>query len=119
MKYNYLGSTGLRVSQLSIGAMKFGNDIDTNTVFSILDAAYELGINCIDTSDVYSGSEKVLGEYFSETGRRDEFVISTKVGWQVAEGVNTSGYSRTHVARQLKQSMKNLQTDHILVNFAS
>ena len=72
MEYRLLGSTGVRVSELCLGTMQFGWTADKETTFSILDAAYEAGINFIDTADIYSNwvagnsggeAETLLGEW--------------------------------------------------------
>lgn len=124
MEYNRLGATGLRVSELCLGSAHFGHGKrlgeawdfsveDADRVSAIVDRAAELGINFIDTANLYSGgdSERLIGQAID--GRRDEFVLGTKVGGKVAERPNGRGFSRRHVIEQIDRSLDRLGTDYI------
>ena len=80
MNYRYLGKTGLKVSELCLGAMTFGRESDETTSHQILDRFAEAGGNFIDTADVYTrgASEEVVGRWLKGK-QRDDFVIATKV----------------------------------------
>ena len=77
--------------------------------------AFDAGINFIDTSDSYSigDSERVVGDYFRNSGRRNEVVLATKYRSKVGEGVNDIGASRYHIVRTVEGSLKRLKTDRI------
>jgi aryl-alcohol dehydrogenase-like predicted oxidoreductase len=91
MDYTHLGRTGLKVSRLALGTMNFGELTDEKPSFSIMDEAFEAGINFFDTADVYGGpqspdmekgfgkSEEIIGNWLSQGGRRDRIVLATKV----------------------------------------
>ena len=102
MQYRQLGRTGLRVSELSLGTMNFGNQGHTAPVGSVeldeartlLERALESGVNLIDTADAYSGgrSEEIVGELLE--GRREDVVLATKVRFATGTGPNDAGLSR-------------------------
>lgn len=113
MQYRQLGNSGVRVSVVGLGTNRFGNAIDQNDVNSIIDAAEEMGVNFIDTADVYakSESETTLGNALK--GRWDKFVLATKVYFETGSGTNDRGASRYHIINGVEASLKRLQTDHI------
>lgn len=113
MEYRQLGNAGVRVSVIGMGTNQFGNKVDQEGVNSILSAARELGINLIDTADVYTDgrSEVTLGHALQ--GRRDRFVLATKVYFKTGDGPNDYGTSRTHIMQGIEASLRRLQTDHI------
>ena len=124
MRYNRLGSTGLVVSELCLGAMTFGNkpsaffqhDLDQAGSTALVGQALEGGINFIDTANVYSGgqSEEFLGAALRGLGvARDQVVIATKGMGPMAEGPNDSGYSRYHLLHQMDASLERLGLDHV------
>ena len=80
-----------------------------------MDKAFDAGINFLDTSDSYSigDSERVIGNYFRASGRRDQIVLATKYRSQVGDGVNDIGASRYHIVRTVEASLKRLKTDRI------
>lgn len=114
MQYRYLGRTGMKVSELCLGAMTFGREADETTSFAMMDAFVEAGGTFIDTADVYSRgvSEDIIGKWL-QTQRRDDLVIATKVRFPMGEGVNEIGLSRKHILDGVEQSLRRLQTDHI------
>lgn len=113
MEYRLLGRSGVKVSRMTLGTNNFGRDADEQTSIKIIRKALDLGINSIDTANVYSKrrSEEIIGK--AVHGDRDRFVIATKVGNDVGEGPNDSGLSRKHILWQISESLRLLQTDHI------
>lgn len=113
MQYRQLGSAGVRVSVIGMGTNRFGNVVDQNGVNEIIAAAQEIGVNFIDTADAYGrgDSETTLGHALK--GRRDRFVIATKVYFKMGDGPNDYGTSRYHIMNGVEASLRRLQTDHI------
>jgi aryl-alcohol dehydrogenase-like predicted oxidoreductase len=118
MRYTLLGRSGLRVSELCLGTMTFGDDwgwgapLDTSR--RIFDLYADAGGNFIDTANKYTNgsSETFLGELLA--GRRDEFVIGTKYTLQTRAGdPNTAGNHRKNLVQSLDASLKRLRTDHV------
>ena len=114
MEYRYLGRSGLRVSELCLGTMTLGRETSEEDSFKILDRFVEAGGNFIDTADVYSigGSETIVGTWLQKQ-KRDDFVLATKVRFQMGEGPNDIGLSRKHIISGVKNSLHRLQTDYI------
>ncbi|PJF25548.1 MAG: aldo/keto reductase, partial [Phototrophicales bacterium] len=114
MNYRYLGRTGLKVTELCLGAMTFGREADETTSCAILDAFAAAGGNFIDTANVYTRgvSETILGSWLAKQ-RREDWIIATKVRFTMGEGVNEVGLSRKHIVYAVEQSLKRLQTDYI------
>ncbi|WP_121821311.1 aldo/keto reductase [Halostella salina] len=118
MEYTRLGDTGLEVSRLCLGCMNFGSDEpwmigDEAESREVIDRALDLGINFLDTANVYSQgeSEEIVGDAIE--GRRDELVVATKVYGRMREGPNGQGLSRKHVLEQAEKSLERLGTDYI------
>jgi len=122
MEYARLGSTGLKVSRLCLGAMSYGTkswrpwvlEEDEGRLF--IRRALELGINFFDTADVYSlgKSEEILGRALKDFGPgRDRIVIATKVFAPIGEDPNQRGLSRKHIMHSIDASLKRLGTDYI------
>src|SRR5258706_8201371 len=125
MRYNLLGKTGLYVSELCLGAMTFGGSkgmwqaigqLGEKEVFGLVSAAFDAGVNFIDTADVYSEgeSERLVGEALKTLNRpREQFVVATKVRGRVGPGVNQVGLSRGHILSSIDGSLKRLGLDHV------
>ncbi|MDB5122047.1 MAG: yhdN 1 [Mucilaginibacter sp.] len=124
MKYNFLGNTGLVVSELCFGTMTFGGKgyweaigkIQQQGVNDLVKMAVGSGINFIDTANVYSygESEKLLGQSLKDLAiNRHELVIATKVRGRMSEGLNNVGLSRYHIFQSVDESLQRLQMDHI------
>lgn len=120
MDYVCLGRTGLRVSRLCLGTMNFGSETSQEASFEILDRAIELGINLVDTADVYnwkvfdSSAEEILGRWFAQgNGRRDKVILATKVYGMMGLGPNERGLSAYHIRHACEESLRKLQTDRI------
>src|SRR6266540_2277514 len=114
MEYRYLGATGLKVSELCLGAMTFGRESSEEVSRQILDRFIEAGGNFIDTADVYSrgASEAVVGRWLAGK-QRDDLVIATKVRFPMGEGPNEVGLSRKHILSGIDQSLRRLGTEYI------
>jgi aryl-alcohol dehydrogenase-like predicted oxidoreductase len=115
MEYRTLGRTGVTVSAHCLGAMMFGawGNTDEDECIRIIHAALDGGINFVDTADVYSEgrSEEIVGAALR--GRRDHVVLATKVHGQMGEDPNERGNSRLWIMREVEESLRRLQTDHI------
>lgn len=114
MEYRFLGKTGLRVSELCLGAMTFGRETTEEISFQILDRFVAAGGNFIDTADVYTRgvSEEIVGRWLRDK-RRDDLVIATKVRFPMGEGPNDLGLSRKHILSGVEASLRRLGTDYI------
>ena len=114
MKYRQMGKTGLRVSELCLGAMTFGRETTEEDSFKIQDHFVEVGGNFIDTADVYSAgtSEEILGRWLKGKTRAD-FVIATKVRFSMGSGTNDFGLSGKHILDGIENSLRRLGTDYI------
>src|ERR1700733_15723153 len=124
MKYNVLGNTGLKVSELCPGTMTFGGKgywtnigaIEQNIVDELVGKSVEGGINFIDTANVYSEglSEEMTGRAIRNLKlKRDDLVIATKVRGKMSEGPNGSGLTRKHILHEVEASLKRLNMDYI------
>ena len=124
MKYNLLGNTGLKVSELCLGTMTFGGKgywtaigaIPQQPVDDLIKTAVDAGINFIDTANIYSEglSEEMTGKAIRNLGlNRDDLVIATKVRGRMNPGPNGSGLTRKHILHEVEASLKRLGTDYI------
>jgi aryl-alcohol dehydrogenase-like predicted oxidoreductase len=115
MQYRALGSTGIKVSTLALGAMNFGafGNPDHDDSVRIVHAALDAGINLVDTADVYSvgESEEIIGKALE--GRRDSVVLATKAGNPMSDDPNETGSSRRWLTRSVESSLRRLRTDRI------
>ena len=116
MKMRTLGATGIKVSPLCLGAMMFGGtgNPDHDDCVRIIHKALDEGINFIDTADVYSAgeSETIVGKALAG-GRRDDVVLATKFHGAMGRDPNHQGNSRRWIVREVENSLRRLQTDHI------
>jgi len=124
MQYRFMGKTGLKVSELCLGAMTFGDSSksfanlptikEEEEIFKIINRFSELGGNFIDTADVYTAgqSETFIGKWL-QTKNRDDYVIATKVRFPTNTGQNDIGLSRKHILAAVEDSLKRLQTNYI------
>jgi aryl-alcohol dehydrogenase-like predicted oxidoreductase len=122
MEYRRLGASGLKVPVLSFGAGTFGGSgplfghwgtSDVTEARRLIDICLEAGVNLFDTADVYSNgaSEQVLGEAIK--GRRDQVLISTKLGLPMGDGANDAGTSRARILKSTDDALARLGTEHI------
>ena len=115
-----LGRTGLKVSEICLGTMTFGLQTDRDESFAIMDAADAAGIDFLDVADVYpvggtlesvGRTEEIVGAWLA--GKRDRFVVATKVFGATGPGPNDAGLSRRHVIAACDASLRRLGTDWI------
>ena len=116
MRIRKLGRTGLKVSNLCLGAMTFGNQqwgCDEAISKAIVDRFLEAGGNFIDTADVYVGgvSEEITGRAIRD--KRQSLVLATKVAGPMGGGPNDLGLSRKHILDAVEASLRRLGTDYI------
>ena len=133
MKYSVLGSTGVKVSRICLGTATFGVAPTAQDADQLVGAAIDLGINFVDTADVYGNmpvfdrpgapaaadrepAEQILGRALR--GRRDEMIIATKSNGIVGHNINDRGLSRRHIIRQVETSLRRLETDYIDLYYA-
>src|SRR5205809_2012996 len=112
MRYRRLGSSGLEVSEISLGSwLTFGGGVSNAQAEACVAKAFEVGINFIDTANVYSsgGAEEFLGQVLAERPR-DSFVLATKLYFPMN---GDRGLSREQVHKQIDLSLGRLRTDHV------
>jgi aryl-alcohol dehydrogenase-like predicted oxidoreductase len=117
MEYRFLGRTGIKVSPLCLGTMTFGNGADKAASNAIFNRCRDVGINFIDSANVYCDgkSEAILGELIADC--RDELIISTKFGDSMGSDPNLKGASRRNIIAALEASLNRLRTDYIDIYF--
>jgi aryl-alcohol dehydrogenase-like predicted oxidoreductase len=134
LHYRNLGKSGLKVSEICLGTWHLKPLIDERDTrgivkvdekgsLEIMERAFDLGVNFIDTSDRYHGTshlsplayvgfaEKLVGKFLQ--GRREDVVLCTKVRGKMGEGPNDEGLSRVHVMQGFKHSLERLKTDYV------
>jgi aryl-alcohol dehydrogenase-like predicted oxidoreductase len=113
MEYRKLGASDLEVSEISLGSwLTFGVGVQADAARACVDRAFDLGINFIDTANVYGrgAAETVLGEMLSARPR-DSYILATKVWGQMSD--TDQGLSRTQILKQIDASLKRLRTDFV------
>src|SRR6201996_4557740 len=123
MRYTKLGTTGLDVSPIAIGAMTYGDpgrghpvwSLDEEASRPLIRHAIEAGINFFDTANLYSygSSEEILGRALHDFANRDEVVICTKVRHTMRPGANGGGLSRKASLAEIDHSLRRLGTDYV------
>ncbi len=119
MHYRRLGRSGLKVSEISLGAwITFGNQIDEQTAVELLHTAYDQGINFFDNADMYANgqAEVVMGKAIRDLPR-EALLISSKVYWPTMPGPNGRGLSRKHITESIHASLRRLGTDYLDLYF--
>jgi aryl-alcohol dehydrogenase-like predicted oxidoreductase len=113
MEYRRLGKSGLKVSELGLGANNFGWWAGEQTSIAVINHALDLGINYIDTADMYDRghSEEFVGKALK--GKRDHVIIATKFAHPMGDGPNDKGGSRHYIMKAVEASLRRLQTDYI------
>jgi aryl-alcohol dehydrogenase-like predicted oxidoreductase len=121
MEYRQLGRSGLRVSTITLGTMGYGGtgwakavgSLDVDAARKQIAMARDVGVNLIDTADVYSNglSEEIVGKALGSD--RDEILLATKVRMPMGDGPNDAGLSRHHIIRGAEASLRRLGTDWI------
>jgi len=114
MEYRRLGNSGLKVSEICLGAMMFGERTDEAIATRIVDSAFEAGVNFIDTADTYGkgGSERIVGKAIAKN--RERWVLATKVqSAHIPGDPNSGGGGRKWLIYELDASLKRLATDYV------
>ena len=119
MKYRRMGRTGLRVSEICLGTMTFGFQTEEPESHNIMSAAFDRGVNFIDTADVYpigapnvGATEEFVGNWM-QGKPRDQIVLATKCVGAMGRDPNQRGASRQHILAAVDDSLRRLQTDYI------
>ncbi len=123
MQYIKLGQTGLEVSPICIGCMGFGDPLRSHATWvlneegsrPVIKHAIEAGINFFDTANLYSQgtSEEIVGKALKDFAKRENMVISTKLGAPMRSGPNSFGLSRKSIMTEIDHSLRRLGTDYI------
>jgi voltage-dependent potassium channel beta subunit len=119
MNYRSIGKSGLKVSEIALGAwLTYGGTVEAKQAESIINTAIDNGINFFDLADGYSGgkAEEVVGHAFKNHLRSD-LVISSKVFFPMSENINDRGLSRKHIMESVEKSLNRIGTDYIDVYF--
>jgi voltage-dependent potassium channel beta subunit len=118
MNYHRLGSSGLRLSELSFGSwVTFHNQVDDKLALECMTAAYDAGVNFFDNAEAYASgmSETIMGQVLRKAAwRRSSYVISTKFFWGLNDGPNEKNrLSRKYLMEAIDGSLKRLQMDYV------
>ncbi len=122
MRIKQLGESGLRVTEICLGTMTFGNQCDERTSFEIMDVADAHGVNFFDTANVYpigknwecaGATETIIGNWLKERKARGRIVLATKCRGAMGPTPNDEGLSRKHIIDACDASLRRLQTDYI------
>ena len=122
MKLNHIPNTNLEVSPFCLGTMTFGTPLEEADAFRLTQHALDLGVNFIDTANMYEGykryvgspggvAEEILGRALK--GKWDQVVLATKVGMKIGQGDDDQGLSRTHILREADRSLARLKCETI------
>ncbi len=114
-----MGRTGLKLSEISLGGwLTFGNAVEDDVAFRILDVAIDHGVNFIDLADIYArgNAERVVGRWLKGK-KRSDLVISSKVYWPMSDNINDRGLSRKHIMESVEGSLRRLGTDYLDIYF--
>lgn len=119
MIYRRMGHTGLKISEISLGAwLTYGGTVEQKRAEKIIHRAVELGVNFIDISDIYARgeAETVVGKSITPFKRTD-LVISSKLFWPMSDNINDRGLSRKHIMESIRKSLKRIGTDYLDIYF--
>jgi aryl-alcohol dehydrogenase-like predicted oxidoreductase len=115
MRYRQLGSSDLQVSEIALGSwLTYGVGVDDTAARACVDKAFEVGINFIDTSNVYGrgAAETFLGDVL-QSRERDSYVLATKLFFPMDDTGENQGLSRQQVFKQIDDSLRRLRTDYV------
>jgi aryl-alcohol dehydrogenase-like predicted oxidoreductase len=115
MRYRRLGSSDLQVSEISLGSwLTYGVGVENDAARACLDRAFELGMNFVDTANVYGrgAAEEFLGDALAKRPR-DSYVLATKLFFPMDDSGENQGLSRQQVAKQIDDSLRRLRTDYV------
>jgi aryl-alcohol dehydrogenase-like predicted oxidoreductase len=123
MKYNNLGKSGVKVSELCLGCMTYGIPERGDHLWTLpeeqsrplIRQALEAGINFFDTANTYSDgtSEEIVGRALKDFARREEVIIATKVFFPMNKGANAMGLSRKSIMTEIDNTLRRLGTDYV------
>jgi voltage-dependent potassium channel beta subunit len=119
MHYRRLGRSGLKVSEISLGAwITFGSQLDGKSAADLIHAAYDQGINFFDNADMYAAgqAEELMGRAICDLPR-EALVIASKVFWPTMPGPNGRGLSRKHISESINASLRRLGVDYLDLYF--
>ncbi len=119
MKYRRVGRSGLKVSEIALGAwLTYGGAVAAERTQPIVRRAIELGVNFIDLADAYArgGAEEVIGQILKDH-RRGDLVISSKLFWPMSDNPNDRGLSRKHIMESVERSLRRLGVDYLDLYF--
>ncbi|HSB90433.1 MAG TPA: aldo/keto reductase, partial [Anaerolineales bacterium] len=119
MNYRSMGRSGLKLSEIALGAwLTFGEQIDEATANDLVHRAYDRGVNYFDNADVYASgrAEEVMGRAIRDLPRT-ALIVSSKVFWPSMPGPNGRGLSRKHIFESIHASLKRLGTDYLDLYF--
>ncbi len=119
MKYRRIGKSGLKVSEIALGAwLTYGRSVENKLSESIIHQAIESGVNFIDIADAYAhGSAEITVGQAIKPFKRSDLVISTKLFWPMSDNVNDRGLSRKHIMESIGKSLKRIGTDYVDIYF--
>ncbi|OSY87127.1 aldo/keto reductase [Tenacibaculum holothuriorum] len=124
MKYTTLPNTDIKVSKICLGTMTWGRQNTQEDAFEQMDYALEKGVNFWDTAELYSvpatpetygATEKIIGNWFKKTGKREEVVLASKIagGGDYTAHIRSGKFGRKNISEAIEGSLKRLQTDYI------
>jgi len=119
MNYRQVGRSGLKVSEIALGAwLTYGATVKDNRAEKIIRAAIEQGVNFIDIADIYAKgeAEKTVGAAIKDFKRTD-LVISSKLFWPMSDNINDRGLSRKHIMESIDKSLRRIGTDYLDMYF--
>ena len=119
MEYRRVGRSGLKVSELALGAwLTYGGSVESTTAERIIRMAVDHGINFIDIADIYARgeAEKVVGGAIKGM-KRSDLVISSKVFWPMSDNINDRGLSRKHITESIDKTLTRIGTDYLDIYF--
>jgi voltage-dependent potassium channel beta subunit len=120
LRYRRLGSAGIKLGELSLGAwVTYGGQVGEDAALKCMSKAYEMGVNFFDNAEAYAhgNAEVVMGNVIKKLGwKRTDIVVSSKVFWG-GDGPNDEGLSRKHVYEACRRSLKRLQLDYLDLYF--
>ena len=119
MKYRKMGKSGLKISEIAIGAwLTYGHTVEAKAAGDIVKRAIDLGINFVDIADIYAKgkAEEVVGKAIRGIQRSD-LVISSKVFWPMSDNINDRGLSRKHIMESVEKSLRRIGTDYLDIYF--
>jgi voltage-dependent potassium channel beta subunit len=119
MQYRRLGSAGMKVSAISLGAwITYGGSVEDQTATQCIRTAIENGVNFIDVADAYAKgqAEVVVGKAIKDF-KRSDLVLSSKLYWPQSDNINDRGLSRKHIMESIEKTLKRFDTDYLDIYF--